>query len=1267
MADTFQLLGRDFEVGSERNNYMTVLRLTGELSKGVAEEFTACYKESIKSINNISYVGNIAIQLVDPIAERIVNFYVNYGIYDISKDSIIDDIVKGGDFRQHYYNINMLRESIEDEAAEAMDARREASENRGRWEGGGFGLSGALKGAATAGALNAASGLLHGAAAGIGNMGTEIAKSSKLNNLFKDPSTLSGFADGLENDVRTYFITVGKTLEEKANINIQWITVDQSNEASNIINNLNPSLPEEVKMDMIFKALEKDPRSYDCYNYIFSNYEMTEKNNVLKITDYFYIDMSDDINEHLRSVINMEKLNTLEGAEENKARVLAEMGKLGIEKAFMLDEVEKVVYARRLDDLYAKIDVCTTTIELDKLINTVDKKYYENDVEKIESKAQQKTDELCTYFDIRFSSQEEAVNQKKQHESFREEIENSSSSAAVKDIESKLLASSLHENIKQSMTESITEALFANELKEYRSLYVGSIYALTADELERVKIEAAERHFCERLADICNQEIHSAERRIKAENLTNEFDRFYSENGFAPDIMAQTLLIKTVVSELENCTDEARSMALTKIKNRFISEMNDIVVTTCILNSLQYAQKLNQSLEKNGELDKLIIYSNDPDFYSTPGTDELLAYCNIWELPIITVVAKGKAVMLITTDGIYSVKSGALIANGVSIKSKNMVMVNEIVFSCMDKSTAVNVHTNKKCAEALADVLSKLLSDISEKCGKLYQITASEPALRFYGVANTDYKSFSSELNKTIDFAYYCQYKSDLPEAIKLVFAVYLSEIVRKKLNGSTAEEFSHVKEYIGKCALEYGASIKEIDNAVKRAEANDASSIEETGVPSSTADIICRTYKDILFDKAEDIIAAKEEEPNMELIMRSVVKLNVNSINTAIEKMNTFQTKLKEHYIDILNGYLADCETDSRTYKGITYDTLEQAREAEEEFKATREFVRTVDKTNETAVKEAYEKICGNKYNSSDEIKQELKNLLADFDTAYRTVDGILFTTREEADTARTELAAITELMNAINADDEQQMIEIRQKISDMSTSIKQKYIISLDKLLADYDVKIRTFDKKVYPTREEAALVRSEFEQITALMETVSPDDEQSIVNAQMAANQMKSDIIAPYKKKLDDMWKALDIKLRTYEKFVYDTREQAQTARVTREKYLNMLNTLDMSQMSSIITLENYIEDSLTERFKSEAVKTVNDIKDVNLNAEKVFEDDKTTDPADKKACATLYKLAEKTASRMEKYRMDTTAIKAVMDKYYGSLNAGQKLFSFFKSKL
>lgn len=58
---------------------------------------------------------------------------------------------------------------IEDRVAIKKMKRQEATRNRGRWQGGGFGVSGAIKGAATASAMNAVTGVAYAGAGLIGN------------------------------------------------------------------------------------------------------------------------------------------------------------------------------------------------------------------------------------------------------------------------------------------------------------------------------------------------------------------------------------------------------------------------------------------------------------------------------------------------------------------------------------------------------------------------------------------------------------------------------------------------------------------------------------------------------------------------------------------------------------------------------------------------------------------------------------------------------------------------------------------------------------------------------------------------------------------------------------------------------------------------------------------------------------------------------------------------------------------------------------------
>lgn len=73
-------------------------------------------------------------------------------------------------------------------------ARRQ---NRSRWQGGGFGLSGALQGAAMAGALNILTGAGHMVFNGLGKVISSISSSMEKNKIFNDPNTYDTLANGV--------------------------------------------------------------------------------------------------------------------------------------------------------------------------------------------------------------------------------------------------------------------------------------------------------------------------------------------------------------------------------------------------------------------------------------------------------------------------------------------------------------------------------------------------------------------------------------------------------------------------------------------------------------------------------------------------------------------------------------------------------------------------------------------------------------------------------------------------------------------------------------------------------------------------------------------------------------------------------------------------------------------------------------------------------------------------------------------------------------
>ena len=100
-------------------------------------------------------------------------------------------------------------------------------------------------------------------------------------------------------------------------------------------------------------------------------------------------------------------------------------------------------------------------------------------------------------------------------------------------------------------------------------------------------------------------------------------------------------------------------------------------------------------------------------------------------------------------------------------------------------------------------------------------------------------------------------------------------------------------------------------------------------------------------------------------------------------------------------------------------------------------------------------------------------------FDEQYRTVEDIVFDTREEADLARVEKEALDSLRNSIHEAPqpltlsyEKELLSIKTQMEAYKTKIKEKYIKEIDELLEEFDKTFRQVDKfGDTSTREEAA----------------------------------------------------------------------------------------------------------------------------------------------------------------------------------------------------
>ena len=343
-------------------------------------------------------------------------------------------------------------------------------------------------------------------------------------------------------------------------------------------------------------------------------------------------------------------------------------------------------------------------------------------------------------------------------------------------------------------------------------------------------------------------------------------------------------------------------------------------------------------------------------------------------------------------------------------------------------------------------------------------------------------------------------------------------------------------------------------------------------------AEKLSRTYRGIEFPSAEEAAAASAEEPNMELLMRSTARDDPNSITATIQRMSGFRTRLKDQYIDTLNVWLKECEQNSRTFRGTVYGSVEERNAAEAEYRASRDYVRTIDRSSEQAVAMAYNSLLNCKYHSSDEIREELLAQLKQFDEMHRTVDGVVLPTRDEAEIARGEIQQIAQLMPAADPNNEAALLEIKSRMEAMKTPVRDKYLAYINQLLTNYDINYRTYRGTVRDTREEADLLRREESGIAAVWSQVRADDEQSMLGAKAELEKFTTFLRDENIARIDQLLSEYDAAIRSFNGVLYQTREEAALNRSEYNEIGSIMATVYPDNEQSMLDAHQPDEDRL-----------------------------------------------------------------------------------------
>lgn len=204
----------------------------------------------------------------EKVADEIVNECVQNEVYEISPEIIFNEgYFKECDDMIYDFYEEAVKEwnKIDEKEKEEKEYRKIRKAYRGKWSGGGFGLTGALKGAIEAGALNAVSGAVHSVINLAGNTRTGYFYNKERKELFVEIYQTMQIV---------LMLTVASMVKVRLEISNDYLgktyrlyTDEDRQVARALLNNSKKIGNVDKKKELLCKAIKRDPTFQDLYIY----------------------------------------------------------------------------------------------------------------------------------------------------------------------------------------------------------------------------------------------------------------------------------------------------------------------------------------------------------------------------------------------------------------------------------------------------------------------------------------------------------------------------------------------------------------------------------------------------------------------------------------------------------------------------------------------------------------------------------------------------------------------------------------------------------------------------------------------------------------------------------------------------------------------------------------------------------------------------------------------------------------------------------------
>ncbi len=209
--------------------------------------------------------------------------------------------------------------------------------------------------------------------------------------------------------------------------------------------------------------------------------------------------------------------------------------------------------------------------------------------------------------------------------------------------------------------------------------------------------------------------------------------------------------------------------------------------------------------------------------------------------------------------------------------------------------------------------------------------------------------------------------------------------------------------------------------------------------------------------------------------------------------------------------------------------------------------------------------------------IREQLEKL----DLIYRTVDEIVFDTREEADLARDELSQIQAIMETISAPSanpllsyETDLIEKRSQIEAFDTQVKEKYLEIIRKYLVSFDKKFKKTGVLHSAASREEAGQENLLRQIKKL--SINNWDEYDTAVAEFQRLLPEYGLTPEQATSTQDYLDQCMDKLLVVADITFPSRERAEAALIEWKQIEPLLHGIDSPNAKSLLDYEDYLDE-------------------------------------------------------------------------------------------